>query len=831
MFILIKFFLKNISEKKFRTFLIIFSIAISSALFFASNAISATMKQMPIEKMRQFYGNAEIIINANDKSHTPFFDIDKAKKLMGKGADYVIGEIMGIADLKTHDDKTVVLNLLGIDLEDLQKMNPVLMNRTYKLYPFEDKKLIISKSVAEKYGLTPGEDTELEINGRKYRFSICGIAEPAGVFADNGYTMYGVAPRNELAMIYNARGLANLASIKLKDPLQKKQVMEALSEEYSRYVVGEPFTQEEIKQQASTASTGYLMMSFLVTLISIFIIYTSFRVITMERLPYIGTFRSVGATKKMTNLILISESLIYGILGGTIGCLLGISIFSVMSLVTGSGQGVKAIVGFTPAQVLEAFVFAVAISLASSIIPILKVAKIPIKEIVLNSIEKQVVKNYWKYLLGFVFVVIGYVVPPLVPRQYAVFIDVACIFASISAMVMLIPLVTEVFIKVFEGLYAYIFGNEGILAAKNLRDNKNILNIISLLAIGISSLLMTNTLSDTVCGELSGIYNKATFDVWIFRMPNADRNFDRLLRGVDGVKDVYGIYETQNIEIEGAGSSKIKLLQGIDRNKFLDYWNIDMSENRQTLMEELDSGRNVILTNTLKEKLSLNKGDTITLKMKNANRSYKIIGFFNSIKNAGSIALISERNFKTDTGIRYYNNIYVKTSKDPAMVKQAIEERFTKENPFVMVEKDAAIMEQKSNSDAFTIIQAFCILTLVIGIFGVMNNLIINFIERKRSLAIYRSVGSNKRQIVKMLFIEAFSGGIVGGVMGVATGFIVIWAAQYAMEGVGLYVPIRYPVNTIHYYLLIGIVIFVTASISSAFKSSKLNIIEAIKYE
>ena len=46
MSIIVKFILKNIYEKKFRTFLILISIMLSAALFFASNAMQGTMIKM-----------------------------------------------------------------------------------------------------------------------------------------------------------------------------------------------------------------------------------------------------------------------------------------------------------------------------------------------------------------------------------------------------------------------------------------------------------------------------------------------------------------------------------------------------------------------------------------------------------------------------------------------------------------------------------------------------------------------------------------------------------------------------------------------------------------
>jgi putative ABC transport system permease protein len=50
-------------------------------------------------------------------------------------------------------------------------------------------------------------------------------------------------------------------------------------------------------------------------------------------------------------------------------------------------------------------------------------------------------------------------------------------------------------------LYPPLFGNEGLLAVQGMRRNPGVLNNIALLAIGISSLLMINTIHHTVRGS------------------------------------------------------------------------------------------------------------------------------------------------------------------------------------------------------------------------------------------------------------------------------------------------------------------------------------------
>lgn len=59
----------------------------------------------------------------------------------------------------------------------------------------------------------------------------------------------------------------------------------------------------------------FFLISFFSMTMSVFIIYSSYKVITLDRLPVIGTFRSIGAEKKTVTRIFLLESLLYGSAG------------------------------------------------------------------------------------------------------------------------------------------------------------------------------------------------------------------------------------------------------------------------------------------------------------------------------------------------------------------------------------------------------------------------------------------------------------------------------------------------------------------------------------
>ena len=71
--IVLKYLLRNIGEKKLRTALIIIAITVSTALFFATNAMSTTIEEMYTQRLKQFFGTAEIVMSPKRTAGTNFF--------------------------------------------------------------------------------------------------------------------------------------------------------------------------------------------------------------------------------------------------------------------------------------------------------------------------------------------------------------------------------------------------------------------------------------------------------------------------------------------------------------------------------------------------------------------------------------------------------------------------------------------------------------------------------------------------------------------------------------------------------------------------------------
>ena len=443
--------------------------------------------------------------------------------------------------------------------------------------------------------------------------------------------------------------------------------------------------------------------------------------------------------------------------------------------------------------------------------------------------DKAVKKNGIRFVLGILFIVISVYLPSRLPKSIAMPGNIICMLLSICSIVLLVPYVTALFVAILDKLYVILLGNVGVLAAKNLRENRSILNNISLLSIGIASLMMINLISYSVGVEVVGFYNKARYDI-TYASDACNAHMERLLQKIDGVSEVYGLYELSSVEVLGQ-STRISTFMGIEYRKFFEYWDFQVQQDSKDKLSELEQGRAVFLTQVLKDRYELQAGDQVTFRINNRDCVYTVAGFFNSLYNNGSLALISDKYFRLDTGQQNYSAIYIKTDEAAEAVAERIEKEMSHYYPWLETMEEMKKSNQESNEQMFTLLKGFSLLAMLIGIIGVVNNLLISFIQRRRQLAIFRSIGMEKGQSVRMILIEAFTGGLIGGTSGVLAGLLFMYIVQYFIVSIELPIEMHYPLDIITACGVAGLAIMIAASVGPSVKSSRLNIIEAIKYE
>jgi putative ABC transport system permease protein len=117
-------------------------------------------------------------------------------------------------------------------------------------------------------------------------------------------------------------------------------------------------------------------------------------------------------------------------------------------------------------------------------------------------------------------------------------------------------------------------------------------------------------------------------------------------------------------------------------------------------------------------------------------------------------------------------------------------------------------------------------ISLLVGGIGIMNIMLATVLERTREIGIRRAIGARQRDIVRQFLIEAVMISIVGGLLGIATGFlgstIISILADMPTVVTMLSIVVAFGVS-VGVGLLFGIY--------PATQAAKLDPIEAIRYE
>ncbi len=125
--------------------------------------------------------------------------------------------------------------------------------------------------------------------------------------------------------------------------------------------------------------------------------------------------------------------------------------------------------------------------------------------------------------------------------------------------------------------------------------------------------------------------------------------------------------------------------------------------------------------------------------------------------------------------------------------------------------------------------------------FGIVNNMLMAILERKRELGMLMAIGLNKVKIFSMILIETVFLGLVGGPLGILAGYLTVTAAS--VNGIDLSIvskglnslgmsTIIYPELETKSYFIIGIMVVITTVIASlypAYKALKLNPVDTIR--
>ena len=130
------------------------------------------------------------------------------------------------------------------------------------------------------------------------------------------------------------------------------------------------------------------------------------------------------------------------------------------------------------------------------------------------------------------------------------------------------------------------------------------------------------------------------------------------------------------------------------------------------------------------------------------------------------------------------------------------------------------------------ILIAFGAISIFVGAFIIFNTLSITVAQRIREIAMLRTVGASRRQIMRSVIAEAAVIGLLGTVLGILLGFGIAKGLQAIMTAAGLSLPrvgTVFEPRTAIVAAVIGIGVTVVAAISPALRATRIEPVAALR--
>ncbi len=857
---------KNLKTYPVRIFLTTSSIILGVAVIIASNIFSESNKSAFDNLFSGIYEGVDLVVQPIQEDFAEGFSGDggqgpisfEVKKIPDERIEEISnlpsvkaawGEVLGFAQfIKIVDGETVLIsNGFAPTFGAAWDSNPYAQQ--WSLVegepPTNTKEVVMDVVTAENHDFTVGDRVTVLAGATPASFTIVGIAEFANVGAPGGAT-FALFEFRTAQKLLDSRGEVDLINVVIENNFDindvKTEITNLDSENLNVINAQEAAAEQadSIKQGLDFFNTILNVFAGIAIFVGAFIIQNTFRILLLQRTKELSLLRALGTSKRQIYRLVISESLFMSVIGSGLGIALGIGLAIAVKeglqyFEFGLPDGPLVL---TTEAAITGLIIGITVTILSSLLPARKASQVSPMEAIRDSVSTPRRKSLFiRLVFGSLISVVGFGMlfgvlydfldlPTLSSLQQVGF-GAGVIFIGISVIT---PSITKPFVFIFDKAYNLVFGILGKLATENSkRTPRRTASTASALMIGLTLISLANVITTSFKAQAESLISEvilADYQVSasnVFVSPGIPTGLSEELLELDEVTKLSRTRAT----VVGYNQRPL-ILGAVDETVFDLVKTDDISGNRKDFLKKDAIG---ILKQTA-EREELFVGDEVVLTIpEEGERTFTVTYIFDWTTQppAEFFVLLENNTFFADESLD--TELYFNVSKKTPELEQKIN-AIVDEYPGVEVRDEDGLVEEANNQIQLllNVIYGFLSISIFVALFGITNTLSLSVYERTREIGLMRAIGTYRKQIRRMIFIESSIISIFGAALGTGLGIFFAWSLIQTLADEGFTV---FAVSVPQTLLWIGIAIIagVIAAILPAIRAARQNILEAISYE
>ncbi|MGI8728652.1 MAG: ABC transporter permease [Solirubrobacteraceae bacterium] len=599
----------------------------------------------------------------------------------------------------------------------------------------------------------------------------------------------------------------------------------------------------DLQEQFGFLRTALLVFGGIALFVGAFVIYNTFSITVAQRTRELALLRMLGASRRQVLRSVVLEAAVVGLIASLAGLAAGFALVPALrALLQATGADLPATGSVIATRTLVvALLVGVVVTVLASLVPALRATRIAPIAALRDGLTAPVRAGRARLAVAALLCLAGAGVLAYGLAGGGSGGDTAAILGAGSVAIFLgVALLSPQLVRPVAALLGAplqrLAGISGRLARENATRNPARTAVTAAaLMIGVALVVFVSIFAAGLQGSIDRAVDRAfAGDLTVGVKSGFGETPPALAAEVRRVRGVGAVSSVRFSDAKVAGEEGSTTVAGIDPATLSEVYTLRWKQGSDATLGRL--GEDGILADSSFSG-DARVGDRVALLTPAGKRvSYVIRGLLDEGSDFGLLGgglVIPNARLRADFDVSDDDFVFVRfaAGADPERTRGAIDRALAASFPDARTRDRGQVKAQQAGqiNQVLYLIYALLALSVVVSLFGIVNTLALSIFERTRELGLLRAVGMSRRQVKRIVRLEAVITSLIGALLGLVLGVLFALAMSRPLESEGF--RLTFPVATLVLLVAGAAMAGVLAALWPARRAARLDVLRALAYE